>query len=61
MDDIYVSLSDGEEFSFGGVQCFFSDSHSSAAAELKKEQKVSIKGKCEGLLTSVTLRGCSIQ
>jgi len=60
-DSIYVTLSDGKEYSFSGVQCFFSDSQTSAAAKLKKGQKVSIKGKCDGLMMNVLLRGCTLQ
>lgn len=61
MDSIYVSLSDGEEFSFSGVQCFFSDSQTSVAAKLKKGQTITIKGKCDGLMGNVLLNGCTVQ
>lgn len=61
LDSIYVSLTDGEEFSLTGVQCFFSDSQASVAANLKKGQKISIKGKCDGLMGNVMLKGCTVE
>ena len=61
MDSIYVLLSDGEEFSMSGVQCFFSDSQKGDAAKLKKGDKVTIKGKCDGLLMNVIIRGSTLQ
>jgi len=60
-DSIYVSLSDGEEYSLSGVQCFFADSQTSVAADLKKGQNISIKGKCEGLMINVLLKGCTVK
>jgi len=58
-DSIYVSVSDGEEYSLSGVQWFFGDSQTSLAADLKEEQNISIKGKCEGLMINVLLKGCT--
>jgi hypothetical protein len=60
MDTIYVSLSAGGEFSFSSVQCFFADAHTSAAASLSKGDYVTIKGKCDGLMMNVLIRGSSL-
>jgi hypothetical protein len=57
-DNIYVTLS-GNEF-IGDVQCFFSEAHTNEAAQLKKGMKITIKGKCDGKMMNILLRGCSI-
>ena len=44
-----------------GIQCMFSDDHIKETAKLVKGQKISIKGKCEGLsVGAVMINGCSI-
>lgn len=60
MDTIYVTLSAGGEYSFSSVQCFFADSHTSDAASLSKGDYVTIKGKCDGLMMNVLIRGSSL-
>ena len=59
-DTIYVSLSVGGEYSATSVQCFFADSHTDDAANLNKGDQVTIKGKGDGLMMNVLLRGCSL-
>ena len=59
LDDIYVTLK-GAEY-FGSIQCFFSDAHVSKAAQLQKGQKLSVKGRCDGKMMNVLLRGCIVQ
>jgi len=44
-----------------GVQCMFSDEHKSQLANAAKGQRVTIKGKCDGKLGNVFLRGCSFE
>ena len=58
MDDIYVTLATGELI--GSVQCMFSESHANEASALRKGQRIAIKGKCDGQMMNVILRGCSI-
>ena len=44
-----------------GIQCMFSDDHIKETAKLVKGQKITIKGKCEGLIVgAVMINGCSI-
>jgi hypothetical protein len=57
--EIYVKL-DEDGDAFGTVQCYFSEDHAKQASKLVKGQKISIKGKCEGQIISVMLKGCQI-
>jgi len=59
METIYVTLQ-GDEY-FGDVQCFFAEDHVSTASQLSKGQTVTVKGKCEGKLMNVMLKGCVIE
>jgi len=55
MNDIYVTLKTGEMFSY--IHCYLDDEN--VAAELHKNQKVTFKGKCDGMvLTSVVMKNC---
>ena len=58
-DNIYVTLK-GSEF-IGSVQCFFGENHVNEAARLSKGMKITVKGKCDGKMMNILLRGCSIQ
>ena len=57
-DNIYVTLK-GDDM-LGDIQCFFSEDHLDAAANLSKGQKITVTGKCEGKMMNVILRGCII-
>lgn len=57
-DTIYVTLSVGGEYT--SVQCYFADSHTNDAANLSKGDRVTLKGKCDGLMMNVHIRGCSL-
>lgn len=59
LDAIYVTLKADEYF--GDVQCYFADSHTKTAAQLSKGQKITVKGKCDGKLMNVALKGCTIE
>lgn len=59
MDKIYVTLK-GDQY-FGDVQCFFAEDHVNMAAQLSKGQRITVKGKCEGKLMNVMLKGCVIE
>ena len=56
----YLTFSDGSEFSITGVQCYFSDKHVSQLANLRKGQIVTARGKGNGKLFNILVRGCSI-
>jgi len=58
-DNIYITLATDDIF--GEVQCLFADTHSDVLAKLSKGQKVTIKGKCDGKMMNVFLRGCILQ
>ena len=57
-DAIYVTLSTGEYLA--NVQCFFSDKHADAAAQLRKGQAITVRGRCDGMLMNVFVKGCVI-
>lgn len=56
LDDIYVTLRTGEVI--GSIQCFLDDSD--VAAQLKKGQRITIYGKCDGLMMNVLMRDCKV-
>jgi hypothetical protein len=56
----YLTFSDGSDFSITNVQCFFSDNHVSQLANLQKGQRITVRGKGDGKLFNVHVRGCSI-
>ena len=58
-DTMYVSLKTDNPFL--NVKCMFSDEHKSQLANAAKGQRVTIKGKCDGKLGNVLLRGCSFE
>jgi ABC-type multidrug transport system fused ATPase/permease subunit len=58
MGNIYVTLKTGQMFSY--VNCYFDNEN--AAANLKKGQRVTFKGKCAGMvITLVTMEDCEIK
>lgn len=59
MDKIYVTLKGGEYI--GDIQCFFAEDHVNKAANLSKGQRITVKGKCDGKLMNVMLKGCVIE
>lgn len=59
MDKIYVTLK-GDQY-FGDIQCFFAESHVGTASQLSKGQTITVKGKCDGKLMNVMLKGCIIE
>jgi len=59
MDTMYVTLvGDGV---IGQVQCFFAKSHAGALAGLSKGMNVSVKGRCDGKMMNVMMKGCTLQ
>lgn len=59
MDKIYVTLK-GDEY-FGDIQCFFAEDHVKTASQLSKGQTITVKGKCDGKMMNVLLKGCVIE
>ena len=59
MDKIYVTLK-GDQY-IGDIQCFFAEGHANTAAQLQKGQQITVKGKCDGKLMNVLLKGCVIE
>ena len=57
MDDAYVTLI-GDEF-FGDIQCFFSDK--SNLVDVKKGQRITVVGYCDGLFLNVLLKNCIVK
>ena len=58
-DNIYVTLK-GDEY-IGDVQCFFADDHTDEAAKFTKGMTITVKGKCDGKMMNILVRGCSVQ
>jgi len=58
-DNIYVTLK-GDEY-IGDVQCYFGDDHADEAAQFSKGMTITVKGKCDGKMMNILLRGCSVQ
>ena len=56
MDDIYVTLKTGEMF--GNIQCFLDDAD--VASQLQKGQKITVYGKCSGLMMNVLMKDCKV-
>lgn len=59
LDKIYVTLS-GNDY-YGDIQCFFAENHVQTAAQLSKGQTITVKGKCDGKMMNVLLRGCTFE
>ncbi len=56
MDDIYVTL-EGDGM-LREVQCYFDNAD--IAADFKKGQQVTFKGKCDGLMMNVMMKDCTL-
>jgi hypothetical protein len=56
MDQIYVTVGTGAAFELPMAQCFFDDSATAKAATLKKGDKVTIKGRVDGLMLNVLVK-----
>jgi len=55
-DDIYITLKTGDII--GSVQCFIDDADK--VSKLKKGQKITVYGKCDGLMMNVLMKNCKI-
>ena len=63
IDDVYVTVNDGGEYTIISVQCYFEDEAQIAkTAELSEGDEVSIIGTCDGQAgVNVILRDCIIK
>lgn len=60
-ESFYVYLDNGEKNSYDYVMCSLSESGAEKAAKLKKGDKITIEGECDGIsVTSVYLSNCDI-
>lgn len=55
-DTMYVALKSGNPIM--SVQCMFSEDHESELANVSKGETVTIRGRCDGKMGNVLLRGC---
>lgn len=60
LDNMYVSLKVGQ-YSILGVQCFFADSHKSKLVSLRKEQQLTVVGRCDGKFGNIPIKDCLIE
>ena len=60
-DDTYITVGYGDEYAASFVQCYFSDSDKSKVADLKKGDKITLVGTCDGLSINVLLKDCVIK
>jgi len=58
MDTMYVTLiGDGV---IGSVQCYFAKAHENELAGLRQGMSVSVKGRCDGKMINVMMKGCTL-
>ena len=55
-DNIYVTLKTGEII--GSVQCYLDNAD--VASQLKKGQRITVYGKCNGLMMNVLMKDCKV-
>lgn len=59
-DAAFVTLDPGEEAGAVGVQCLFDKRRAGAVARVKKGQRLTVVGRCDGKLGNVMLRECAL-
>ena len=61
LDSIYVVLRNKyDEYAITGVQCFFHEKYEYKISLLKKDQTITIKGRCDGKMINVSLTDCAL-
>ena len=55
-DTIYIKLKTGQYSSM--AYCYLAAKHTNEAASLRKGQTITLRGKCDGKLMGINLRGC---
>lgn len=61
LDDIYITLDDGDKYSLISVQCYFSDKEKETVAEIEKGSEITVIGTCDGSLINIILKKCTIK
>ena len=63
LDQTSILLTDGAEFSFTGVQCFFAEEYLDQIAELNKGDTITIEGKVDGYVAglNVVINNCAFK
>lgn len=62
LDQTYITISDGKEFSTNSVQLYFDDNETSKVAELKKGDSVVIAGRCGDFsVFNLTVNDCKLK
>jgi hypothetical protein len=61
LDNMYVTLGTGAIFEIPVIQCHLNKEQEMTAANLTKGQKVTVKGRVDGLMMNVQLKDCVIQ
>lgn len=61
LDNMYVTLDSGREFSITSVQCFFDDTEKRNLASLVKGLSLTVECKCDGKFGNVLLKECAIK
>lgn len=60
VDSMYVTLDINKPMSIGNVQCMFDGGHKAELTQLKKGQKVTLRGEVSGKMGNVLMRNCAI-
>lgn len=60
LDTPYISLKNGDQYSFSSVQCMFMTNRESDLVDVKKGQPIKLKGKVSGILGNIIVRDCTI-
>ena len=60
LDDVYITLGTGQMFEIPVVQCFVKKDQVTRAAGLSKGDKVTVRGKVNGLMMNVLVKECDI-
>lgn len=61
LDDSYITLGSGGDFEIVSAQCYIKKDNLDAAAKLKKGDKITVVGKCNGSSLNVILKDCTIK
>jgi hypothetical protein len=60
MDDIYVIVGTGNRFEIPTIQCFMGKAGASSVAALSKGDKITVRGRVEGLMMNVLVKECQV-
>lgn len=58
LNNMYVTLENGEKFSFRSVECTFGESLRKEAASLSKGRRITIRGQCKGMIADIQIKNC---